>query len=51
MEDNVIKRMHIYTHIRRYRYRWLGHFVIQQKLMEHCKSAIIKTFKKIAKGD
>ena len=24
----------------------LGHFAVQQKLTEHCKSTIIKTFKK-----
>ena len=34
MEDNVRKRMSMYV--------WLGHFAVQQKLTEHCKSIIIK---------
>ena len=25
---------------------WLGHFAMQQKLTEHCKSTIIKFFKR-----
>ena len=33
MEDNVRKRMYIYVE--------LGHFAVQQKLAEHCKSPII----------
>ena len=37
-EDNMRKRMHIYVK--------LGHFAVQQKLTEHCKSAIIKKLKK-----
>ena len=34
VEDNVKKRM--YVDVR------LGHFAVQQKLTEHCKSAVIK---------
>ena len=34
MEDNVRKRMH--------RYEELGHFDVQQKWTEHCKSTLIK---------
>ena len=30
------KRMYIYV--------WLGHFAVQQKLTEHCKSAVVKNF-------
>ena len=29
-----------------YMYVWLGHFAVQQKLIEHCKSSINKIFKK-----
>ena len=32
LEDNVRKRMYIYA--------WLGHFGVQQKSTEHCKSTI-----------
>ena len=42
MEDNVRKRMYIYIRVYRYSHVWLGHFVVQQKLTEHCKSTIIK---------
>ena len=38
MENNVRKRM--------YTYALLGHFAVQQKLAEHCKSTRIKKFKK-----
>ena len=41
MEDNVRKRMcvcEIYICI------WLGHFAVQQKLTEYCKSTLIKIF-------
>ena len=34
MKDNVRKRM--YTYVK------LGHFAVQQKLSEHCKSTMIK---------
>ena len=34
MEDNMRKRM--------YKYVWLGHSAVQQKLTEHCKSTITK---------
>ena len=34
MEDNERKRMYIYVS--------LGHFAVQQKLTEHCKSTTIK---------
>ena len=34
MEDNVRKKIYIYV--------WLGHFAVQQRLKEHCKSVIIK---------
>ena len=27
-------------------YRWLGHFAVQQKLKEYCKSTILKKLKK-----
>ena len=33
LEDNVRKRMYVYV--------GLGHFAVQQKLTEHCKSTII----------
>ena len=29
-----------------YVYVWLGHFAVQQKLMEQCKATIIKKVKK-----
>ena len=37
----VWKKMYIYVH--------LGHFAVQQKLKEHCKSTIIKKEKKYLK--
>ena len=42
MEDNVRKRMDINTRM----YVWWGHFAVQQKLTEHCKSTTIKNYKK-----
>ena len=36
IKDNARKRMYTYVQ--------LGHFAVQQKLTEHCKSAIIKIF-------
>ena len=41
MKDNVRKRMCIYV--------WLGHFVVQKKLTEHCKSTIIEKIKILKK--
>ena len=42
MEDNMRKRMWASTHI----YMRLGHYAIQQKLTQHCKSTIIKKIEK-----
>jgi len=41
MEDNVRKRIYIYV--------WLGHFAVQYKLIEHCKSTIMEKIKIIKK--
>ena len=38
--------IYIHTHI--YIYEWLGHFAVQQKLAQHCKSAVLKKKKKKA---
>ena len=34
MEGNMRKRMYVYV--------WLGHFALEQKLIQHCKSTVIK---------
>ena len=34
MEDNMRKRMYVCV--------WLGHFAVQQKLVQHCKSTILQ---------
>ena len=41
IEDNMRKRMYIYV--------WLGHFAVQLKLAQHCRSTILKykNFKKL----
>ena len=42
MEDDTRKRMYICV--------WLGHFAVQQKFTEHCKSTILQ-FKKFFKKE
>ena len=42
MEDNTRKGMYMYV--------WLGHFAVQQKLAQHCKSTIIKNKKQTKKA-
>ena len=51
MEDNMRKKKCIHTHTHTHTvcvcvcvciYIWLGHFVVQQKLVQHCKWTIIK---------
>ena len=34
--------MCVYTHIYICMFIWLSHFVVQQKLAQHCKSTILK---------
>ena len=41
MEDNIRKGMYIYVR--------LGHFAVQQKLVQHCKSTILQLKNKYIK--
>ena len=45
MEDSMRKRMCIYMYIDTYTHT-LGHFAVQEKLAQHCKSTIFKKKKK-----
>ena len=45
MWDNMRKRMYVYIYV------WLGHFAIQQKLTEYCKSTIIERIKILFKKE
>ena len=38
MEDNIRKAVCVYIHV----FKKLGHFAVQQKLSQDCKSTIIK---------
>ena len=40
MEDNM--RKNVYIHIHMHTHIYLGHFAVQQKLTELCKSTVIK---------
>ena len=45
------EKKNVCVYIYLYVYVWLGHFVVQQKLTEHCKSTIINTiFKNLFLG-
>ena len=46
-EGGRLRREEIYVCV--YIYIWLIHFVVQQKLTQHCKAIIILQFKKKAK--